>query len=429
MLDQYLAGTHIVAAAETLAFAKALGLSSREAYFILMKIEAASWIMGDRSLSMLKANWSPRSAVDIFIKDMVSIPYSTLRYFSHSCTQGIVNESADNICLACPIASTALQVFIERAARGFRRDDDSSVVWNYESITVAKFAEPENGISIISPVESTLGEYSPVILVAPNRECGCRLEEALFELQPKSVRILTGEADLLGVPEGTIDRHFGGPSHGDIACKMPASALLRVSARLHGGIRGTADYLYELEAWTEGLASSVVCSRLLAGARQRRLWHGYPYVHGYKDGRLGSHRSSSKMLLACRGWGSFGGLGVQSHLRCGRFKCTVQRWFPTHEPKRSRDERTCRNWLRGQGFARYSKFASYISNAHDSLILAQEAIKAVAKQVGFPLRMLDAAHHIFHKVRRDSAADRLPMASIVTFWEHSASLVQTTPRL
>lgn len=60
-----------MAAAEVIAFAKALGLSSREAYGVLTKSEATSWIMGDRGISMLNADWSPKSAVSIFTKDLV----------------------------------------------------------------------------------------------------------------------------------------------------------------------------------------------------------------------------------------------------------------------------------------------------------------------------------------------------------------------
>lgn len=70
-LNQHLAGTHVVAAAETLAFAKAIGLSSRDAYRALMNSEGGSWIMGDRGLSMLSGDFSPKSAVTIFTKDMV----------------------------------------------------------------------------------------------------------------------------------------------------------------------------------------------------------------------------------------------------------------------------------------------------------------------------------------------------------------------
>lgn len=72
-LNQHLAGTHIVAAAEVLSFAKSLGLSSKEAYRILMDSEAASWIMGDRGISMLDADWAPKSSVTIFTKDMVDM--------------------------------------------------------------------------------------------------------------------------------------------------------------------------------------------------------------------------------------------------------------------------------------------------------------------------------------------------------------------
>ena len=71
-MNQHLAGSHVVAAAETLAFAKALGLSSREAYKILTRSEGASWIMRDRGVSMLNGDFTPKSAVTIFTKDMVS---------------------------------------------------------------------------------------------------------------------------------------------------------------------------------------------------------------------------------------------------------------------------------------------------------------------------------------------------------------------
>jgi len=65
-----------VAAAETFAFAKTLGLSSRDTYQILMKSEGASWIMGDRGISMLNADWNAKSSVTIFTKDLVCLPSS-----------------------------------------------------------------------------------------------------------------------------------------------------------------------------------------------------------------------------------------------------------------------------------------------------------------------------------------------------------------
>ncbi|CAH0057710.1 unnamed protein product [Clonostachys solani] len=148
MLNQHLAGVHIVAAAEVIAFAKALGLSSREAYGILTKSEATSWIMGDRGVSMLNADWSPKSAVSIFTKDL-----------------GIVNDTADQLSVPCPIASVARDAFLERAGRGFGRDDDASVVCNYEAITGKPVAEPKGQASLPSPPSESHGDVKVIFLI------------------------------------------------------------------------------------------------------------------------------------------------------------------------------------------------------------------------------------------------------------------------
>ncbi|CAG9982158.1 unnamed protein product [Clonostachys byssicola] len=151
MLNQHLAGVHIVAAAEVIAFAKALGLSSREAYGILTKSEATSWIMGDRGISMLNADWSPKSAVSIFTKDL-----------------GIVNDTADELSVPCPIASVARDAFLERAGRGFGRDDDASVVCNYEGITGKPVAEPKGQASLPSPPSESHGDVKVAFIIKDN---------------------------------------------------------------------------------------------------------------------------------------------------------------------------------------------------------------------------------------------------------------------
>ncbi|KAL4962077.1 uncharacterized protein BDV14DRAFT_203231 [Aspergillus stella-maris] len=75
---------------------------------------------------MLEADWSPKSSITIFTKDM-----------------GIVNETAERLSFPCPIASLALQAFVERAAHGCGQHDNSSVVCNYEDILGQIVAEPE----------------------------------------------------------------------------------------------------------------------------------------------------------------------------------------------------------------------------------------------------------------------------------------------
>lgn len=123
-LNQHLAGTHVVAAAEILAFATSCGLSPREAYKVIQSSVASSWIFGDRGISMLEANWTPRSAVTIFTKDL-----------------SIVNEAADSANHPCPLASVSYQAFLERVARGGGRDDDASVVCNYEDVVGKRVCE------------------------------------------------------------------------------------------------------------------------------------------------------------------------------------------------------------------------------------------------------------------------------------------------
>ncbi|KAK7216799.1 hypothetical protein V2G26_004802 [Clonostachys chloroleuca] len=148
MLNQHLVGVHIVAAAEVIAFAKALGLSSREAYGILTRSEATSWIMSDRGISMLNADWSPKSAISIFTKDL-----------------GIVNDTANELSVPCPIASVARDAFLERAGRGFGRDDDASVVCNYEGITGKPVAEPKGQASLPSPPSESHGDVKVVFFI------------------------------------------------------------------------------------------------------------------------------------------------------------------------------------------------------------------------------------------------------------------------
>ncbi|KAH8891188.1 hypothetical protein GQ53DRAFT_841600 [Thozetella sp. PMI_491] len=141
MLNQHLAGSHIVATAETLSLAASLGLSTGEARRVLVDSVATSWMMGDRGGLMLSADWAPRSAVTIFTKDL-----------------GIVCESADNETFPSPIASTSLQLFIERAARGFGGDDDASVVCNYEEL-IGKTIKGSNQLKL-SPPTTPPGETS-----------------------------------------------------------------------------------------------------------------------------------------------------------------------------------------------------------------------------------------------------------------------------
>jgi len=116
LVNQLLAGVHIAAAAEALAFAAALGLDARAAWEVVRHGAAGSFMLGDRGARMLDAEFEPvRSALDIFVKDM-----------------GLVVSAAKARKLPTPLAAAAEQLYLAGTAEGLGRRDDSSVVTLYE---------------------------------------------------------------------------------------------------------------------------------------------------------------------------------------------------------------------------------------------------------------------------------------------------------
>jgi 3-hydroxyisobutyrate dehydrogenase len=118
MVNQLLAGVHIAAAAEAMVFAKRLGLDLRKVYEVITASAGNSWMFENRMPHVLDGDYAPRSAVDIFTKDL-----------------GIVSDMARGAKFPTPVASAALQMFLMTAAAGMGRDDDASVARLYASIS------------------------------------------------------------------------------------------------------------------------------------------------------------------------------------------------------------------------------------------------------------------------------------------------------
>lgn len=110
IVNQLLAGVHIAAACEAITFAKAMGLDIAKVYEVITASAGNSWMFENRVPHVLEGDYSPRSAVDIFTKDL-----------------GIVTDIGRGLKFPTPVASTALQMFIMTAAAGMGRDDDASV--------------------------------------------------------------------------------------------------------------------------------------------------------------------------------------------------------------------------------------------------------------------------------------------------------------
>jgi len=71
MINQLLAGVHIAAASEAMGLAVRMGLNTRRVYEIIANAAGTSWMFENRVPHMLDNDWTPQSALNIFVKDMV----------------------------------------------------------------------------------------------------------------------------------------------------------------------------------------------------------------------------------------------------------------------------------------------------------------------------------------------------------------------
>jgi putative dehydrogenase len=118
MVNQLLAGVHIAAACEAVTFAKKLGLDLPTVYKVITASAGNSWMFENRVPHILDGDYAPRSAVEIFTKDL-----------------GIVSDMGRRERFPLQIAATALQMFLMTAAAGMERDDDASVARMIAEVT------------------------------------------------------------------------------------------------------------------------------------------------------------------------------------------------------------------------------------------------------------------------------------------------------
>jgi 3-hydroxyisobutyrate dehydrogenase len=118
MINQLLAGVHIAAASEAITFAARQGLDLQKVYEVITASAGNSWMFENRMPHVIAGDYKPRSAVEIFVKDL-----------------GIVQDMARAARFPAPLASAALQMFLMAAASGMGRDDDASVARLYGRIS------------------------------------------------------------------------------------------------------------------------------------------------------------------------------------------------------------------------------------------------------------------------------------------------------
>ncbi|WP_089676291.1 L-threonate dehydrogenase [Halomonas shengliensis] len=118
LVNQLLAGVHIATAAEAMALGIRLGLDPETVYEVITHSAGNSWMFENRVPHILKGDYTPLSAVDIFVKDL-----------------NLVHETGRDLALPTPVASSALQQFTAARGAGFGREDDAAVIKVYQRLS------------------------------------------------------------------------------------------------------------------------------------------------------------------------------------------------------------------------------------------------------------------------------------------------------
>jgi 3-hydroxyisobutyrate dehydrogenase len=119
MINQLLAGVHIAAAAEAMALGLRAGVDPDALYEVISNSAGSSWMFQNRVPHILAGDYTPLSAVDIFVKDL-----------------GIVLDYSKKSVFPLPLSATAHQMFMQASAAGHGREDDSAVIKMFPGITL-----------------------------------------------------------------------------------------------------------------------------------------------------------------------------------------------------------------------------------------------------------------------------------------------------
>ncbi|WP_454675614.1 L-threonate dehydrogenase [Achromobacter pestifer] len=119
IINQLLAGVHIAAAAEAMALGLREGVDADALYEVITHSAGNSWMFENRMAHVLAGDYTPLSAVDIFVKDL-----------------GLVLDTARQTKFPLPLASTAHQMFMQASSAGHGREDDSAVIKIFPGITL-----------------------------------------------------------------------------------------------------------------------------------------------------------------------------------------------------------------------------------------------------------------------------------------------------
>jgi len=114
VVNQLLAGVHIAAAAEAMTFGMTQGVSPAQTLEVISECAGTSWMFENRGAHIASGDYTPHSAVEIFVKDL-----------------GIVSDISRDARFSAPLAAAALQQFLAASGMGFGGEDDAAVAKVY----------------------------------------------------------------------------------------------------------------------------------------------------------------------------------------------------------------------------------------------------------------------------------------------------------
>ena len=119
IINQLLAGVHIAAAAEAMALGIREGVAPADLYEVITHSAGNSWMFENRMAHVLSGDYTPLSAVDIFVKDL-----------------GLVLDTARASKFPLPLSATAHQMFMQASTAGYAKEDDAAVIKIFPGISL-----------------------------------------------------------------------------------------------------------------------------------------------------------------------------------------------------------------------------------------------------------------------------------------------------
>lgn len=113
-VNQLLAGVHIATMAEAITFGVTQGVEPAKFVEVISQCAGTSWMLENRAPHIVDGDYTTRSAVDIWLKDL-----------------GIVLDIAKDARFSAPVTAAALQQFVAASGQGLGGEDDAAVAKVY----------------------------------------------------------------------------------------------------------------------------------------------------------------------------------------------------------------------------------------------------------------------------------------------------------